>query len=379
VNILLTIHHPLDLDAGAPGTTMELARAYEAEGHAVRVMSYDDLPARVRGLAQEVAFPAFLAGWLRRQDGRHAIDVIDASTGDAWLWKAVTNGNGPVLVTRSHGLEHLAHAERVEEARATGTKLSWKYPLYRGGFRLWEVAASLRRADLTFFLNRYDRDYAVSRLRVPGERAHIVRNGVAAYFLNRGGRDLGRPVAGPLRIAMIGSYISRKGVRYGAAALAAVLSRHADVSAAFLGPGCPAERVLDDYPAELHDRIQVVPRYRRAELPSLLEGHHINLFPTLFEGFGKTLIEAMACGLAPVTTTVPGPTEFVSDGENGLLVPPRDAAALERALERLVADRALLGRLRLAAWETAQDFSWERIARTRLGLYRTALNGRSRC
>jgi glycosyltransferase involved in cell wall biosynthesis len=378
VNILLTIHHPLDLDAGAPGTTMELARAYEAEGHTARVLSYDDLPSRVRGRARDVAFPAFLARRLRREAGREAIDVVDASTGDAWLWKAVTNGNGPVLVTRSHGLEHLAHAERVEEARSAGARLSWKYPLYWGGFRLWEVAASLRRADMTFFLNRYDRDYAISRLRVPGHRAHIVRNGVAGYFLNRARRDLGRPVSGPLRIALIGSYIPRKGVRYGAPALAAVLRRHADVSVAFLGPGCPAERVLSDFPAELHDRIQVVPSYRRAELPSLLEDHHINLFPTLFEGFGKTLIEAMACGLAPVTTSVPGPTEFVSDGENGLLVPPRDTAALERALERLVADRALLGRLRLAAWETAQEFSWERIARTRLELYRTALNGLSR-
>jgi glycosyltransferase involved in cell wall biosynthesis len=378
VNILMTIHHPLDLDAGAPGTTMELARAYQAEGHTVRVLSYDDLPSRVRGRAQDVAFPAFLAQWLRRQADLQAFDIIDASTGDAWLWKALTNGKGPVLVTRSHGLEHLAHAERVEEARATGAKLSWKYPLYWGGFRLWEVASSLRRADMTFFLNRYDRDYAVSRLRVPGDRAHIVRNGVAANFLNGGRSDLGRPVSGPLRIALIGSYIPRKGVRYGAPALAAVLRRHADVSVAFLGPGCPAERVLSDFPAELHDRIHVVPSYRRAELPSLLEDHHIKLFPTLFEGFGKTVVEAMACGLAPVTTTVPGPTEFVSNGENGLLVPPRDAKALEQALERLVADRALLGRLRQAAYETAQEFSWEHIARTRLALYRRALNGSSR-
>ncbi|MGH2845281.1 MAG: glycosyltransferase, partial [Thermoleophilaceae bacterium] len=108
-----------------------------------------------------------------------------------------------------------------------------------------------------------------------------------------------------------------------------------------------------------------------------LSEHHVKLFPTLFEGLGKAAVEAMACGLAPVTTTAPGPTEFVRDGHNGLLVPPRDADALEGALERLVVDRALLGRLRRAAYETAQEFSWEHIARTRLGLYEERL--RERC
>ena len=355
---------------------MDLARAYEAEGHSARVLSYDDLPARVRGRSQDLAFPWFLALWLRRHAARHAIDVVDASTGDGWLWAAMRRRSAPLLVTRSHGLEHMAHLERVKDARAGRAELSWKYPLYYGGLRLWEVARSLRQADLAFFLNRYDRDYAVASLGVAAEHAHVIPNGLPDYFLGAAPPELGRPVAGPLRIAQVGSYIERKGVRYGAPALSAVMERHPDVSVTFLGPGCPAERVLSDFPEGVRDRVRVVPSYSRRDLPALLADHHIKFFPTLFEGFGKAAVETMACGLAPVTTTAPGPTEFVTHEHNGLLVPPRDAAALEGALERLVGDRALLGTLRRRAYESAQEFRWDGIARRRLGLYEARLSER---
>lgn len=376
MKILLTIHLPLDPNGGGAGTTADLARAYESEGHSVRVLSYDDLPSRVRGKSQAVAFPWFLATWLQMHALRHGMDVVDASTGDAWLWSAFRRGSGPVLVTRSHGLEHMAHIERLKDSRAGAAELSWKYPLYHGGFRLWEVATSLRRADLAFFLNRHDRDYAIGRLGVAAESAHVIPNGLPDLFLGRRPAGMDEPVTGPVRIAQVGSYIERKGVRYGAAALAPVLERHEDVSVTFLGPGCSPQRVLDDFPREVHDRIQVVSSYRRGELPGLLAGHQIKLFPTLFEGFGKAALEAMACGLAPVTTTAPGPTEFVRDEDNGLLVPPRDAPALESALERLLADRGLLARLRERAYESAQEFSWGHIARRRLGLYEQRLRER---
>ena len=57
--------------------------------------------------------------------------------------------------------------------------------------------------------------------------------------------------------------------------------------------------------------------------------------------FPKALLEAAACGRAIVTTDVPGCREIVTDGDNGFLVPARDAGALARALERLIVDPAL--------------------------------------
>jgi len=172
----------------------------------------------------------------------------------------------------------------------------------------------------------------------------------------------------------VASYIPRKGIHYGVPALSEILARYPQVEVTFLGTGCPEAQVYADFEPSLHDRIRVVPRYQHETLPELLHGHHIKLFPTLLEGFSVALMDAIACGLAPVTTTTPGPIEVVRNGDNGILVPPRDSQAIEQALERLITDRPYLEKLRRNAYATAQKYSWERIARDNLTLYETALS-----
>lgn len=68
--------------------------------------------------------------------------------------------------------------------------------------------------------------------------------------------------------------------------------------------------------------------------------------PSYREGLPTALIEASACGLPIVTTDVQGCREIVTDGFNGLIVPPRDALALADALQRLLTDESLSDRLR---------------------------------
>jgi glycosyltransferase involved in cell wall biosynthesis len=375
MRIILTVHHPLIRDAGAPGTTLELAEAYTELGHDVTVLSHDDMPMRLGPRARELLFPVFLAQHLRAVCRRDAVDVIDGSTGDLWLFARVRSGSAvrPLLVTRSHGLEHLADAQRRRDAAEGHLNLSWKYPLYWGGIRLWEVGASLRSADLCLFLNQPDRDHAVDRLRVAPERAHIVANGIAPAFLARAN---GRPAEGSPKIVQLGSYIPRKGTAYGAQALIGVMRRHRGISVSFLGTGCDPAVVLGDFPQDLHDRIHVAPRYRRQDLPVMLDEFQIKLFPSTSEGFGKTVLEAMARGLAPIIARIPGPTEFVRDGENGLVVAPRNARELEKALDRMIADRPFLKRLRTEARRTAEFFSWDRCARERLCLYANGIDQR---
>lgn len=84
--------------------------------------------------------------------------------------------------------------------------------------------------------------------------------------------------------------------------------------------------------------------------------------PSEQEGFGIVFLEAMASGLPVVSTTAAAIPEVVPDGEAGLLVPPRDPAALAEALLRLLQDPQLRARLRDAGRLHARQFSWERVA-----------------
>ncbi|HET7489518.1 MAG TPA: glycosyltransferase family 4 protein [Acidimicrobiales bacterium] len=369
------MHHHLTETAGAPGATLELARQFRRLGHEADLFSFDDLPARLTEPVALALFPFYLQRHLRRSP---PYDVVDAAVGDAWLTTLRRPGDrpGPLLVARSHGLEHGGHERTVERAHRTGEQLSWKYRLYRGGLHLRLVATALRRSDLALLLNQPDMDRAVGQLGVRPERAHLVHNGIRPGLLGLPFPPTPLEPGSPIGIAFVGSYIWRKGIEQAAAALPAVLGRHPEVRVGFFGTGCSEDRVLADYDGALAARIDVVPRYEPEVLSQLLAAYQILLFPTLGEGFSLALVEAMACGLAPVTTDAPGPAEAVRPGIDGLIVPAGDAPALAGALERLLADRAELDSLRQSAHARAQQYSWEVVAAEAMALYDQCLRTR---
>jgi glycosyltransferase involved in cell wall biosynthesis len=79
----------------------------------------------------------------------------------------------------------------------------------------------------------------------------------------------------------------------------------------------------------------------RNDVPALLALADVYVHPSLQEGYSNALLEAMAAGKAIVATTVGGNVEAISEGVTGLLVPAEDAAALERAMTRLLGDRQI--------------------------------------
>jgi glycosyltransferase involved in cell wall biosynthesis len=378
---LFTCQYPFNPNAGAAGVTWRLGQEFKQLGHEVEYYSLDDLP-QLPPVLRFMAFPAFVARLISQRLQQDSIDVIDTCTGDAWLWATLFQTfrqrpphQRPLLVARSHGLEHIQHLEFLEEAKRGNLNLSWKYSMYRGSIRLWEAATSMRCADLVLLLNQRDRQYVVEHLGVHPDRAHIVANGIPDTMLNLPFEPT--PAAGePLRIAQVSSYIIRKGIQYGTPALNTILSRYPQVELSLLGTERPAEEVYADFDPEVRDRVTVIPYYDNTTLPTLLKGHHIKFFPTVSEGFGIALVEAMACGLAPITTDTPGPLEIVHDGQDALVVPSRDRSALEQALETLICDRACLDRLRRQAYETAQRFSWSHIAQDNLQYYEKARHER---
>jgi glycosyltransferase involved in cell wall biosynthesis len=370
MRVLFSIHHELDPDTGAPGATIALGEHLAELGHEVDYLSFDDMPVKLPFMAATISYPYFAAARLAGRAARRA-DVIDASTGDAWAWARLDRRRRPLLVTRSHGLEHLFQEHEVEGAAREGRKLSWRYPLYWGGWRLREVALSLRASDLVFVLSEAERDYAVERLGVAAERIRLTANGVPDSFLAKAEEANGD--AGGPAVAWVGAYRRSKGVEHGSAALVAAMEADPDLRVSFFGPGVPPSTVLAPFPAHLRERVAVIERYHREDLPTLLCGHSIAFVPSLSEGFSLALVEVMACGLAPVASDIPGNRETIVDGESGLLIPAGDAAAASAAIERLRGDAGLLEHLRANARAVGERYSWKRIAADTAAAYEEAL------
>jgi glycosyltransferase involved in cell wall biosynthesis len=114
----------------------------------------------------------------------------------------------------------------------------------------------------------------------------------------------------------------------------------------------------------LEDRVLLTGYVPEDDLPAMLSGALAFVFPSLFEGFGLPVLEAMACGTPVLCSEVSSLPEVA--GEAALLVDPLDTDALAEALARIVADADLRHELVTRGFQQVQQFSWQRCARETL-------------
>lgn len=384
----LCVHHHLDVNTGAPGGTMALASGLRECGNEVSIFSLDDFSTPMWGVSRRVwtailpaLFPRLLSHKINASWRDY--DVLDFLTGDGCvLFPRISRQRlnmKPLLITYGQGLEHLYLRALREVSKPTTWRemrtAGFLYRLiYERFIRLRHVKRSYKAADAAVFSNRTDRSFGLHEFDLKENVCFVSPNGIPDYLLGLPVPSLADRSRASIGIAVIGVYSARKGIEYGAPALCAVLDQFPSAHVKFLGTNCDADGVLRDFDSRFHSRIVVVERYDRKELPDLIADCEINFFPTIAEGFGMALVEGMACGLAPVTTQTPGPMDIILDGQDGLIVPPRDASSLRDALVTLLSDDSLRFRVRTNAQRRAQDFSWGSIAEKRDNLYRRLLN-----
>jgi glycosyltransferase involved in cell wall biosynthesis len=109
------------------------------------------------------------------------------------------------------------------------------------------------------------------------------------------------------------------------------------------------------------------------DLPGLYSGAAAFVYPSIFEGFGLPVLEAMACGTPVVTSNSSSLPEVVGDA--GLTVDPYDELALQKAIQRVVFDEALRKKLVRRGLAQAQKFSWQQTAEMTLKVYQDVLHG----
>lgn len=92
-----------------------------------------------------------------------------------------------------------------------------------------------------------------------------------------------------------------------------------------------------------------------------LKKSEVFICPSLAEGLGIVFIEAQACGLPVIGTRVGGILDVIQDMENGLLIEPKNPAAIAEAIKKLLGDKELASRLSGSAMETVKRFDWDTV------------------
>jgi glycosyltransferase involved in cell wall biosynthesis len=164
-----------------------------------------------------------------------------------------------------------------------------------------------------------------------------------------------------IRLIFVGRLDPRKGVEVGVEGLA-LLARHKGAGSVYLdivGTGsaeyeAELRRLVADH--QLEDQVTFAGRMDREEVLARYASYDALLFPSLWvEPFGLTVIEAMARGLPVIAADHGGPAEIITDGEDGLLVPPGDASALAAAVQKLADDPGMARQIRLRALRTVRE------------------------
>lgn len=163
--------------------------------------------------------------------------------------------------------------------------------------------------------------------------------------------------SGPLKVLFAGSLGQRKGLSY---LLAAVEKLKGKVELTLLGrkaaSGCqPLDSAVRKY--------RWLPTLTHAAVLREMQSHDVLVLPSLFEGFGLVILEAMAQGTPVITTDHTAGPDIIEDGTDGFVIPIRSADAIAEKLETLASDRGQLMAMKAAAKDKAQALGWENYRR----------------
>jgi glycosyltransferase involved in cell wall biosynthesis len=381
LRILGIVNLPWDPRLGAARVWVELFKQLEKAGHKIDKFCLSDAfpkPTRSSALSawRQAVFPFRAARYVRRNAEKY--DVIDCLIGTLPFSKQLLGFNG-LLVGRSIGL-YLAYDEFIRFSRE-------RWPdqprgkfigrlLYR--FTSWLLRRSADRAvahcDL-FNVPNQDEKRLLEKYRPAGK---IV---VQPYGLNENERAA---LAGAAQsaterltrkeICFLGMWSVRKGSRDWPEIVRAILNAEPSARFAFLGTMTDRQTVLRDLSLSPSESIRCLTSYDPKELPQLIGGCALGLFPSYIEGFGLSVIEQLASGIPTIAYDVSGPRHILHGNSSPFLVPAENVKAMvDRALEVLRMNESDYNALSAKCREIAARFRWEQIAADTIREYSAAL------
>ncbi len=235
-----------------------------------------------------------------------------------------------------------------------------------------------RNATRLITVSQYTKDDVI---RTYGRRASeitVVHHGVALPAAVGTGERLRKRFGLPARFLLfVGSFQPRKNIPRLLEAYEHLAADDAGAPGLVLvgGGGWKENHIVDRIRfSPRAARIHVLRRVSREELAGLYREAEVFIFPSLSEGFGMPVLEAMAAGTPVVTSNTSSLPEVAGDA--ALLVDPHDARAIARAIKDILRDRSLKDQLVRRGHARAEAFSWEKAAAATAGVIAQAGEGR---
>jgi glycosyltransferase involved in cell wall biosynthesis len=368
MKILVGADVPPDPNSGAAGTVVATNVALRGLGHEVESFWSSDLSHRIShwNLHYWLELPREYRREVSRRCEHTDFDVIQLSQPHAWLAARDhrRRRRRGVFVNRSHGLESLLEKaignwkgrKGMPESRFPHSLLS---PFLRRRLRA-HIDRVVRYADGMLVPAQDIVEQLVREHGADPARIAVVPHGIPDAFLEQPGLPPGE--GRDTRMIYVGQYSMIKGPWLLANAVARVLARNPGATMTWVCAARDHPRVLEHFPQEMHGRLSLHDWMPQEQLITLLDQHGIFLFPSLFEGFGKAPIEAMARGLCVVASDTGGMRDYIRRGENGALVSIGDSEGMARSALEFMVQPELATATGARAARTALSHTWDRCA-----------------
>lgn len=210
----------------------------------------------------------------------------------------------------------------------------------------------------------------------------IVRNPIDTTVFSPEGEVILPREEGKLRVLFVGRLEERKGINYLVEAIPEVVKACPNAHFVIIGDDTNTAEgqtsVLTKLKATLkankaEQHVTWIDRVPLDSLPSYYRSADVSIVPSVYDNSPYTCLEAMACGRAVIGTSAGGTKEYMVDGQSGLVIPPRDPAAISQALIKLLTDTEERQRLAQGARTRAvEKFDRKEIARQTAELYELA-------
>ncbi len=299
-----------------------------------------------------------------------------------------TSGMGYALLKRIVGPKPLVvHVHHIRRG-SKGIPLS--YSLINSlKSRFWTYRSLIqqrlvwKRADKVIAVSKAVANDVMEFYKIDSDKVHVVYNGVDPDIFrpHEDTEEIARKleVEGKKVVLFVGDFGLRKGLKYLIQAVPSVIREIPDAMFILIG-GTPKWLGTSIYWRMLHEQIQR--RHVQNYVKLMGEVEHLKLLkyysladvfilPSLYEGFGKVILEAMASTRPVVATNVGGIPEIITDNVDGLLIPPCRSEEIARALISLLSDPKRSRRMGLRGRrKVLREFTWSRAAKKTNNVYR---------
>jgi len=293
---------------------------------------------------------------------------------DGFSWPPAEYWTGKIDVF--HGTHFVLPAMRHARSVLTVHDLTWlRHPEYfmdtrlnERGYRK-ELPQALQRADAVIAVSVNTKRDLMELMHISEEKIHVIHEGVEEhFFIGNDGNRLAQVMQynglqQPYLVFLAGTPEPRKNIERTVAAARVAAPQ---MPLVIIGPNDPIRTLVGDASSE---NVHVLENVPDDDLPWLLHGAEIALYPSLYEGFGLPVPEAMAAGTAVITSNISACSEIAGDA--ALTVDPHSRDEIIQAIRTLLDDENSREAYASRGRQRAASFNWKVVAESTLRLYRS--------